>query len=74
MAAKPVVDGLDKQLAGRVRIVRMDVATREGKKVALKVGLDTVPTFIAYGKDGLERWRTARMPSKPELWRRLVAL
>ena len=34
MAAKPVVNGFDKQLAGRVRIVRVDINSPNGKKIA----------------------------------------
>jgi hypothetical protein len=74
MAAKPVVDGFDKQLAGKVRIIKVDVATPEGKKVALKAGLDLVPTFIGYDAQGNERWRVQSMPSRPELWRKLISL
>jgi hypothetical protein len=74
MAAKPVVDGLDKQLAGRVRIVRVDINSANGKKIAIKVGLDMVPTFIGYDGDGVERWRMNRVPNRAELWRRLISL
>lgn len=74
MAAKPVVDGLDKQLAGRVRIVRVDINTPNGKKVATKVGLDMVPLFIGYDGKGLQRWRINRVPNRAELWSRLISL
>ncbi len=74
MAAKPVVNGIDKQLEGRVRIVRFDVARANGKKVAAKVGLDMVPTFIAYDSEGIERWRTQGTPNRVELWQRLIKL
>jgi len=74
MAAKPVVNGFDKQLAGRVRIVRVDINSPNGKKIATKVGLDMVPTFIGYAGDGTERWRIDRMPNRLELWSRLISL
>ena len=74
MVAKPVVDGLDKQLAGRVRIVRVDINSPNGRKIATKVGLDMVPTFIGYDGEGLERWRINRVPNRVELWRRLINL
>ena len=74
MAAKPVVDGFDKQLAGRVRIVRVDINSSNGKKIATKVGLDMVPTFIGYDGEGVERWRLDRVPNRVELWRHLISL
>ncbi|HLG74258.1 MAG TPA: hypothetical protein VK009_27875 [Chloroflexota bacterium] len=74
MAAKPVVDGIEKQLGGRVSVVRMDVSTPAGRKVAAKIGLDLVPTFIGYDSQGLERWRVSRVPNRAELWNRLMLL
>ena len=74
MAAKPVVDGIEKQLGGRVSLVRLDVATTSGRKVAARVALDTVPTFIGYDGEGVERWRITRVPGRVELWNRLMAL
>ena len=71
---KPVVDGLDKQLEGRVRIVRKDVASPAGKKLASKVGIDLVPTLIGYDAEGVERFRIGRAPNRVELWQRLIKL
>ena len=74
MATKPVVDGFDKQLAGRVRFVRIDVNSDKGRKIAAKAGVALVPTLIGYDGAGEERWRMQRVPNRPELWRRLIAL
>jgi hypothetical protein len=74
MAAKPVVDGIDKQLEGRVRVIRVDVGSANGKKIAAKAGLDLVPTLIGYDRQGLERFRMTRTPNKIELWRKVVSL
>jgi hypothetical protein len=74
MTAKPVVDGFDKQLAGRVRFVRADINSPNGKKIAARVGFDMVPTLIGYDGEGVERWRMDRVPNRVELWRRLISL
>jgi hypothetical protein len=74
MAAKPVVDGMEKELGRHVRFVRLDVASQVGKTIASRVGLDLVPTFIGYDSQGEERWRYQQLPSKGELWRRVAAL
>lgn len=74
MAAKPVVDGMEKELGRHVRFVRLDVATSAGKKVGSSVGLDLVPTFIGYDAKGNERWRYQQLVGKSELWRRVAAL
>ncbi|HLY67489.1 MAG TPA: thioredoxin family protein [Chloroflexota bacterium] len=74
MAAKPMVDGMEKELGRHVRFVKVDVGTLPGKKIAAYVGLDLVPTFIGYDREGTERWRSARLPPRAELWRRVAAL
>jgi hypothetical protein len=74
MAAKPVVDGIEKQIGAKVRIVRVDVSTPEGRKVSAEVGPGMVPTFIGFDAQGNERWRVNHMLSRPELWRRVLAL
>ena len=74
MAAKPVVDGCDKQMAGRVRFVRVDINSANGKKIAAKVGFDMAPTFIGYDSAGVEQWRTTGVPNRVKLWRKLISL
>ena len=74
MAAKPVMDGMEKELGRHVRFVRVDVASSTGKKIGMSVGLDLVPAFIGYDGAGKERWRYQQLPSKGELWRRVAAL
>jgi hypothetical protein len=75
MAAKPVVDGIEKQLGQkRLRLVRVDVGTKEGRRIASRVELDLVPTIIGYDGGGVERWRFTRVPKRQELWARIVAL
>jgi hypothetical protein len=74
MAAKPVVDGCDKQMAGRVRFVRVDVNSANGKKIAAKLGVDLTPTFVGYDADGVEQWRTTGVPNRAQFWRKLISL
>lgn len=71
---KPVVDGMEKQIGGKVRIVRIDVSTTEGKKIAVEVAPSTVPTFVGFDAEGNQRWRVDRVISRAELWRRIIAL
>lgn len=73
MAAKPVVDGLEKELGKRVRFVRVDISTPNGRKIAARVGLDTVPTFIGFDAKGNEMWRTQRA-TRADLGRKVALL
>jgi len=75
MAAKPVVDGVEKQMGQkRLRIIRVDVGTKQGRRIASRVALDLVPTIIGYDPAGVERWRISHTPKRQELWTKIVAL
>ena len=74
MAARPVVDGIERDLGSRVRVFRADVASPEGRKLARRVGLDLVPTFIAFDGQGMERWRAQRVPNRREVLKELRRL
>ena len=74
MAAKPVVDGFEKQLGKRVRFVRLDMASQNGRKVAAQVGVNMVPLFVGFDKDGMERWRAEGPVNRTQLWARVVSL
>jgi len=71
---KPVVDGIEKQIGSKVRIIRVDVSTPEGKKIAREVAPNMVPCFIGFDADGNQRWRVDHVISRLELWRRVIAL
>ena len=46
--AKPAVDGLERDLADRAKVVRLNVADDTGQRLASRYGLSAVPTFIAF--------------------------
>ncbi|MBV9120464.1 MAG: hypothetical protein JOZ39_07125 [Chloroflexi bacterium] len=74
MIAKPVVDGIERQLDGKLlHIVRIDVSSGEGRKIAAHTGIDLVPTFIGYDGAGRERWRT-QQATRAELMRKIASL
>lgn len=50
--AKPVVDGLERELHDRVRFIKVNVHEDEGAEVALKYGVHGVPAFIMLDADG----------------------
>jgi len=50
--AKPVVDGIERDLQGRVRIVRLSVTTRVGSEIAQRFGVRGVPTLVVVDGSG----------------------
>ena len=58
MAAKPVVDGLERDwTAGQV--IRLDILTPLGREFGRQHNFDYMPTFILFDGSGreIDRWR-----------------
>ena len=54
---KPVVDGLEKELAGQLIVLRVDIHTQSGREIANQMGFEFTPTFILFAASGEELWR-----------------
>lgn len=54
---KPVVDGLEKELSGRLTVIRVDIHTETGREIARQYKFQYTPTFIMFDVDGNELWR-----------------
>ena len=57
LAVKPIVDRLEKELAAKVIVLRLNVNKKAGMYIANRYDIRTVPTFIAFDDCGRERWR-----------------
>jgi hypothetical protein len=53
-----MVDGLERELAGRARVVRLNVADRVGAEAQVRYQTTKVPTLILLDRDGVQRYRT----------------
>jgi len=54
---KPVVDGLEQELQGRLSVVRIDIQSTAGRELAPAFGFRYTPTFIFFDAQGVELWR-----------------
>jgi len=52
------VDGLEKDLSGRLVVIRVDVQSDQGKFIAKKHTILGTPTFILFDASGKESFRT----------------
>lgn len=57
LAAKPAVDALERDLRGRVNVVRVDVEAPAAALVQRRYGLRGTPTYVLVDGAGNERWR-----------------
>jgi hypothetical protein len=53
-----MVDGLERELAGRVRVVRLNVAEPAGAEAQARFGTMKVPAIVLLDRDGVQRYRT----------------
>ena len=57
LAVKPIVDRLEKELAGKVVVLRLNVNKKVGMDTADLYDIRSVPTFVVFDDCGRERWR-----------------
>ncbi len=55
---KPVVDGLEKELKGKLLVIRLNIQEPVGRELAPLYGFEYTPTFIFFDKNGTEVWRS----------------
>lgn len=64
LAAKPVVNGIEDDLEGTARVVRLDIGSDLGKSVAGRYGVTVVPTTLVVDGGGEVIHREEGMPSR----------
>lgn len=52
LKAKPVVDRLERDLEGRLKVVRLSIGNRVGRQLASRYGVPGVPTFLLFDGSG----------------------
>jgi thioredoxin-related protein len=50
--AKPIVDGLEKKLAGKAAVIRLDVMSHVGRQAAAYYGVRGMPTLVVVDGNG----------------------
>lgn len=65
LATRPIVDGIERDLADTLDVLRVNIADEAGQEVRERFGARMVPTVIVLDADGVERYRTeGRLPRK----------
>lgn len=52
MSLRPKVDGLEKELRGKVNVIRLDIRDTMGKYAAEKYRIKMVPFFMIFDNNG----------------------
>jgi thioredoxin-related protein len=57
MAAKPIVDGIEREHSGRLKVIRLNVQEPHSQSLMERFDFQFTPTFILLNGDGKEIWR-----------------
>lgn len=55
--ARPSVDGLERELHGRMQVLRVDIESPSARVIAQRYGLRATPTYVLLDGNGREVWR-----------------
>jgi thiol-disulfide isomerase/thioredoxin len=58
MAAKPIVDGIEREHGERLRVIRVNVQDTAGRALAGQYRFEFTPTFVLFDAGGRELLRT----------------
>ena len=52
MQAKPVVDGIERDIGSAAKVVRLDLLSEVGAAIASRYGVEFTPTFLVFDARG----------------------
>ncbi len=64
--------GIEKELEGTARVIRLDIASEVGKEAAGRYGVSSVPTTLVVDGTGDVVHRSTGLPSRDEVVRHAV--
>ena len=65
--AKPIVDGIEKDLEGTAKVIRLSVTSQVGSLMAQRYGVRGVPTIIVLDGQGEVMAQSVGMPDRAGL-------
>ncbi len=65
--AKPIVDGLERELEGQARVVRLSILSQAGQEAAQRYDVRGVPTFLVFDGQGNLIERQVGFPDRSKI-------
>lgn len=65
--AKPIVDGIERDLQGQARVVRLSVMSEVGGQAALQYGVSGVPFVLIFDDQGQLVARSGGIPNREQI-------
>ena len=73
LTAKPIVDGIEKDLNGKAEVVRLNILSEVGREVASRYGVPAVPTIVVLDSGSKVVYRSTGMPDRREVVSQIAA-
>jgi len=67
LAAKPIVDGIEKDLQGKAEVVRLNAMGSPGSDIAARYGVMGIPTTLVFDGAGEVIHRQVGIPSRKKI-------
>jgi thioredoxin-related protein len=65
--AKPIVDGIEKDLEGTAKVIRLSVTNKVGNQMAQRYGVRGVPTIVVLDGEGEVITVSVGVPDRADL-------
>lgn len=65
--AKPIVDGIERDLKGQAEVIRLSLLSEPGKSAARHYGVRGIPTFIIFDGTGHIVEQRAGVPNRKNI-------
>ena len=64
LVAKPIVNGIEKDLQGQAEVIRLNMLSKLGREIAARYGVNAAPTTIVLDSSGESVYQHAGMPDR----------
>lgn len=65
--AKPIVDGLERELEGQAQVVRLSILSGPGREMARRYSIRGMPTFLIFDGQGNLIERQVGLPDRGKI-------
>lgn len=72
--AKPIVDGIERDLEGQAQVVRLSVTSEVGGRAAQRYGVRSVPTVLIFDREGNLIEQSAGIPNRKQVVGQVLGL
>ena len=74
LAAKPIVNGIAKDLKGKAEVLRFDMLTKAGREVANRFDVKSAPTVVVLDASNDVVFRHSGLPSRKTVVSKVTAI